>query len=207
VYWPELVAEWELDPHQAAELDSRESWRCAVCRATLRSQTLASAIKAALGSSLPLPVLGLRYPWLRVLQLNRPGSLRRWLRTFPRTVYGDYPAVDMQTLPYRADTFDLVLHSDTLEHVPDSAAGLRECHRVTRPRGYTCYTIPIVIGRRSRDRAGRPPSFHGSAGKREFLVHREYGDNFWQEPFDAGFTYVGIMADFYPASLALLCRK
>jgi SAM-dependent methyltransferase len=207
VYWPELVAEWELGPEQATHLDSRESWRCGACRATLRSQTLARAIQAAVGSRLPLPLLGLTRPWLRVLQCNHPGSLRRWLRTFPRTVYGDYPAVDMQAMPYPDDTFHLVLHSDTLEHVPDTRRALSECWRVTRPGGYTCYTIPVVVGRPSRSRHGLPASFHGSSGKYEYLVHTEYGDDFWHEPLEAGFSSAAIVADQYPASFALVCQK
>ncbi len=207
VYWPELIDEWEIDPEEVARLDSRESWRCGACRATLRSQTLATAIQRALGSRLPLPILGLLHPRLRLLQLNQPGSLRRWLRTFPRNVYGDYPAVDIQALPYGDDTFDLVVHSDTLEHVPDPLRGLKECYRVTRRGGHTCYTIPIVIGRASRSRRELPPSFHGSAGKYEYLVHTEYGDDFWREPFAAGFSSVTIVSDFYPASFAVICRK
>ena len=47
-------------------------------------------------------------------------------------------------------TYDLVVHSDTLEHVPDPVRALQECRRVLRPLGACCFTVPIVVGRLTR---------------------------------------------------------
>lgn len=87
----------------------------------------------------------------------------------------------MQALPLEADSFDLILHSDTLEHVPQPLLALAECQRVLRPGGTLCFTIPIIVGRLSRSRAGLPPSYHGGSttGAVDFMVHTEFGADAW----------------------------
>jgi len=47
-----------------------------------------------------------------------------------------------EALPYGADTFDLVLLHEVLEHVDDDAAALSEAHRVTRPGGHVVVFVP-----------------------------------------------------------------
>jgi SAM-dependent methyltransferase len=47
-------------------------------------------------------------------------------------------------LPFDRDTFDAVLSTQVLEHVPDPALALRECARVTRPGGSVLLTVPGV---------------------------------------------------------------
>ena len=41
-------------------------------------------------------------------------------------------------------SFDLVLTSETLEHVPDLAAASREIRRVLVPGGRHIFTIPLL---------------------------------------------------------------
>ena len=47
-----------------------------------------------------------------------------------------------EALPYEADTFDMVLLHEVLEHVDDDAAAVREAHRVTRPGGRIVVFVP-----------------------------------------------------------------
>src|SRR3954453_16263482 len=53
-YWPELIDAWHLSSLEALRLAARESVRCRTCRATLRSMTMAQALRATYGSRLPL---------------------------------------------------------------------------------------------------------------------------------------------------------
>lgn len=53
-------------------------------------------------------------------------------------------AADAETLPLAAESFDLVLCFETLEHLPDPGATLREIHRVLRPRGVLVLSTPYV---------------------------------------------------------------
>ena len=47
-----------------------------------------------------------------------------------------------RTLPFSDGAFGAVVASSVLEYVPDPAAVLRECARVTRPGGAILYTVP-----------------------------------------------------------------
>ena len=87
-------------------------------------------------------------------------------------------------LSYSDATFDYVLTSDTLEHVPDFDIGLAEIRRVLKPLGRHIFTIPVLWDRPTRQRAALvdgkivhhlPPSYHGEAGAEEYLVFNEFG--------------------------------
>ena len=65
------------------------------------------------------------------------GNLTRFLEPLPGHVLTTFPAVDMRHLSHADDTFDLVIHSDTLEHVADPVQGLVERLRVLKP-GLRC---------------------------------------------------------------------
>jgi len=50
---------------------------------------------------------------------------------------------DMQRLTYADNSFDFVIHSDVLEHVPDYRTAVKECLRVLKPGGMLIYTAPF----------------------------------------------------------------
>lgn len=52
---------------------------------------------------------------------------------------------DAQNLPFADNSFDVVVSCETIEHVPDPWAALRETHRVTRPGGRLFLTTPNYL--------------------------------------------------------------
>jgi len=150
-----------------------------------------------------------RTRFLRLLELNEAARLSHWLSHLHRHTLACYPEVDMQALPYAEASWDVVLHSDVLEHVPDPLSGLRECHRVLAPGGVLLYTVPIVYGRMSRTRQHLSPSYHGISGQSQadMLVHTEYGADFWLQPIAAGFRKIGLFTLDGPEAVTVICQK
>jgi SAM-dependent methyltransferase len=64
--------------------------------------------------------------------------------TRPGEVVGDARSEDLTCLTYTDASFDLVLTSETLEHVPSLGAALGEIHRVLSPGGRHIFTIPVL---------------------------------------------------------------
>jgi len=208
ILWKQLIAEWQLSAAEVESIDRQQGTSCRSCGANLRSNALALAVMRHQGFA------GTFQEWvrasaaqsLRVLELNGAGNLTSFLRELPGHVETAYPETDMLAMRYPNQSFDLVLHSDTLEHVPNPVRGLRECRRILRPGGACCFTIPIVVGRQTRSRAGLRPSYHGGPDDRkdDYIVCTEYGGDAWRHVSEAGFTECRFVSAEYPAALALI---
>ena len=208
VLWPELIAEWELSPDEAAAVDLQQGYHCTTCGSNLRTMVLARAITRAFGGPEPFAAFVHTEPAraLRILEINEAGGLTQFLKDMPQHTLAEFPAVDMTALPYEDGAFDLVCHSDTLEHVPQPVDALRECRRVLAPGGVLAYTVPIIPHRPTRRRDLLEPSYHAGPAERlaEFLVHTEYGHDAWHQVIDAGFDECRIVSIAAPIAYALL---
>ena len=210
VLWPALIEQWELSPDEAAAIELQQGRHCTACRSSLRTMVLARAILRAFGAREPFAafVASDAAQNLRVLEINEAGELTQFLSLLPGHTLICHPRYDMTALPFEDHTYDLVCHSDTLEHVARPVDGLRECRRVLRPGGVLAFTVPIVPGRPTRRRDGLPPSYHTGpvANASDYLVHTEYGDDAWRQVVDAGFDECCITALAPPAAFALAAR-
>jgi ubiquinone/menaquinone biosynthesis C-methylase UbiE len=209
---PGLTRNWELEPEQADYISVQQGRACDSCGANLCSMTLAAALCREFrfpGVFRDLCALLSPLHDKSVLEINEAGTLTPHLGRLPGHRFAAYPGVDIQALAFDSGTFDLVVHSDTLEHVDDSGKGLSECFRVLKPRGVLAYTIPIVHERLTRRRDGMTDSFHGPADQSlaDYRVVTEYGADFYAEVFRAGFASVTLFGLEFPASIAILARK
>jgi len=206
VLWSALVQEWGLSEHEAQYIDRQQGLQCRACGSNLRTMALALAICRCYRHSGTFKqfVKQFKTRRLRVLEINEAGGLTQFLSKLPKHYIERYPQLDMMQMPYPDGSYDLVVHSDTLEHVQRPVAALAECYRVLAPGGYCVFTIPVIVGRMTRSRSGLPPSYHGSANERsaDFVVQTEYGCDAWKHLIVAGFQECRLITPEFPSALA-----
>jgi len=199
---PELVEGWRLDPRWQRMFERREGLTCRECGSVIRYQLLATVIMDELGAwdsgckTFSELTDSRHFKQLSVAEINGCGPLHDYMSRNPTLAYSEYgsrdpavPSEDLLDLSYRDGQFDLVVTSDTLEHVPDLGGALAEIERVLKPGGRHIFTVPVVWdGRKTRRRAvlenGRvvhllPPSYHGVWAEQnpDRLVFHEFGED------------------------------
>jgi hypothetical protein len=158
---------WGLTPRLAEALARRESCDCARCGGKLRARRLGEVLLRTypVGTP-PRPAVSVadwvRHPEiqaLRVAEINRIDGLHEAIGPLPRLMTSDFTpgadpgdvvegvrSEDLTRLTYDDEGLDLVLTSESLEHVPDLAAALREIRRVLVPGGRHLFTLPRLPG-------------------------------------------------------------
>jgi len=208
VLWPELVEEWAIGLEEVAYIDRQQGTKCLSCGTSLRGTALATAILRHLGQDSTLDQMVA--PQLKILDINGCDGVSNALRRLPGYDRHDHPEVDMHAMPFADAAYDLVIHSDTLEHVADPVLALRECLRVVSSHGAVIFTVPMIVGRLSRSRAGLKESYHGApsfADRKDFVVHTEFGADCWTYALRAGASSVTITTTEYPTAQALTMRR
>lgn len=234
---PELIETWGLTLEEVRLINRQQGQCCLICGSNLRSRTLARALNECfnwpgtlkdlvkqtnttkLSSKISewalnryfnqLGTLKADVSKVRLLEINEAGSLTPYLREFKQYEFVSYPHVDMQKMNLPSEFYDFVIHSDTLEHIPDPAAALQECRRILKPNGRMLMTIPIVPTRLTRRRDNMPLSYHGNpTEKREdYIVWTEYGADFYVDLISAGWRKISLYTLGTLDSLAVICTK
>jgi len=207
VLWEELVKDWQLSPYEIDYINRQQGLQCESCKNSLRTIALANAILRTYsfnGTLLEFVSSNLARN-IKILEINEAGFLSSILHEMPSHRLISFPEYDMTNLNIASGSFDLVIHSDTLEHVNNPLSGLSECKRILRNDGRCIFTVPVILGRLSRNRLGLKNSFHGSPKNNEddLLVYTEYGADVWQDVLEAGFSSVKFHCIEYPSGLAI----
>jgi SAM-dependent methyltransferase len=133
---------------------------------------------------------------LRVLHFAPEISLQRQLRKMQNLDYVsadlDSPRADVWfdicAIPYLADSFDVVLCSHVLEHVPDDRLAMRELCRVMKPGGWGIIQVPMD---RSREDTFEDWSVTSEADRERVFGQRDhvrvYGNDYYDRLREAGF--------------------
>ena len=161
---------WGLSPQLAEALARKESCDCTYCGAKLRCRRIAQVVLSLYPVGDPPVPADALVNWvedaeiqpLRIAEINRIDGLHGQLKRLPNFVTSDFhpgaapgavvngiPSEDLTRLTYPDRSFDLVLTSESLEHVPDLSAALHEIHRVLVPGGRHIFTIPLLPATKS----------------------------------------------------------
>jgi SAM-dependent methyltransferase len=159
---PRLAQLWGLSTRLTQAFTRKESLSCANCGAKLRARRMAATI---LGLYPTDPAVTSIAAWtrrpnsraLRVAEFNRIDGLHEAITALPNLAYSEFregalpgtvvdgiPAEDLTSLSFPSESFDLILTSETLEHVPDLSLALAEIWRVLVPGGIHVFTVPLL---------------------------------------------------------------
>lgn len=217
-----LAAEWRIDTTQKKVINCRESMNCLYCGCSLRLRLLARALQFTVDGGadggLEHSIQTGRYDNLAIAEINSCGVLHTILKRIPGLSYSEYasddPLIahqDLTALTYADESFDIVLTSDVLEHVPDPLAALKETYRVLRAGGVHIMTVPLLKDRKTITRTRLSDdggiehvldeSFHGS-GEKDYLVWSEFGGDFIDICREAGFEAYHLFDDATSTSVS-----
>ncbi len=164
---PRLAELWGVSPRLAEALARKESSDCSACGAKLRCRRIARVVLELYPVGTPPTPESSLARWvehpeaqaLRVAEINRIDGLHATLNRLAHFATSDYHpgaalgasidgvrSEDLTRLTYPDESFDLVLTSESLEHVPDLDAALGEVRRVLRPGGRHVFTVPVLPG-------------------------------------------------------------
>lgn len=211
-----LVQLGGLSRRQAVALAHKESDFCASCGAKLRARRIGSVLlelypaEGSRAASLRDWARDPSIQRLRIAEINGVDGLHEALRDLPNFAPSDYlpgerPGAvvggvrneDLGRLTYPDASLDLIITSETLEHVPDLEAALSEIRRVLAPGGRHVFTAPVAPcapktfpRARLRDDGQiehLTQPIHHPAGDSGYLVFTELGRDFPEILRAAGF--------------------
>lgn len=127
----------------------RENDRCPVCHGCDRTRLIMLYLEA---------VAGVGSGPCRVLHVAPDYGLFLWLMRQPGVDYTgadidpgryrhirNFHGADLTDTPFADNTFDIVICSHVLEHVPDDAGAFREISRILRPGGRALLLVPFAL--------------------------------------------------------------
>ncbi|PUA36320.1 glycosyl transferase family 2 [Paenibacillus elgii] len=90
----------------------------------------------------------------KLLHIAPEKNLRKWLKGQPNLSYicgdlmpqdAEMERVDLTAMPYADETFDAVICSHVLEHIPEDHKAMTEICRVLNPDGWSILQVPIAL--------------------------------------------------------------
>jgi SAM-dependent methyltransferase len=191
--------------------------RCPSCRCASRTRVLWKYLE----ETFPSP------RELRILHFAPELSLRDKLAAWGAASYKtcDLKAdnvdlnVDIQRMPFDDESFDLVVCSHVLEHVPDHLAAMRELRRVCSARGQVLIQVPLDRAVPTREDLTDLPSAERKRLFGEIDHLRYYGHDFEGLLASAGFEVTTfeparrvmivdrIEYGFHPEEVLFICRR
>ncbi len=193
----------------------REGYQCTTCKASLRYQGQAYALKRMFSSdeniSLSKLSLNEKFNHLKIYEPGVIGPFRELFSGFDNyqnSFYWDdvklgekkdgVECQSLESLTYKNESFDLVISSDIMEHVRHPWVAFAEILRVLKSGGYHIFSIPLHLPMRSvtkyrvdtsteEDKYIDEPHYHGNGIGGKSLVYTDFGADIVNKLVDLGY--------------------
>ncbi len=230
----DLAKDWQLSDKDRYAFNLREGETCCHCKSSRRarifSEALVSTVNLITDSNfiyLKDMVKSAKFKKLKIAEINSCANLHKYLKKSKNVFYSEYgssdpaiPSQDITKLSYDNNFFDLVLNTDTLEHIPDYKKALEEQFRVLKTGGYYVFTAPVLFDRKTKQRCSLengilkhtlPASYHGYYYRysEDRIVFWEFGADFVQT-LEEYFQKVDIFRPYgepHPSLCCFICKK
>src|SRR5215510_473907 len=165
---PQLQNAWGISTNLVEAFNRKESMFCSSCGASLRIRRVATVlirtffeISGTLCKSVGDLIQNEEFQALKIAEINACGALHSYIKDHPNLYYSEWAShakpgeerdgvrcEDLQCLTYPDNYFDIILTSETLEHVPDADRAWGEINRTLKNGGYHIFTIPVIPSQR-----------------------------------------------------------
>jgi O-antigen biosynthesis protein len=202
---PQLREAWGISDRLVEAFNRKESMFCGSCGSSLRVRRLAAVLVQTFAESGGLSCKSFaellenkEFRNLKIAEINACGGLHSYLKDHPNLSYSEWVCdatpgemrdgvrcEDLQCLTYPDNYFDIILTSETLEHVPDPGKAWQEISRTLKDGGYHIFTIPVLLSqpttvRRANFVNGKrenflAPAYHGAWGSENMFVYTDFG--------------------------------
>ena len=202
---PQLREAWGISERLVEAFNRKESMFCGSCGSSLRVRRLAAVLMQTFAERSGLSCKSFAellenkgFRDLKMAEINACGALHSYLKDHPNLSYSEWlphaepgevhdgvRCEDLQRLTYPDNYFDIILTSETLEHVPDPGKAWHEIFRTLKDGGYHIFTIPVLLSlptsvRRANLVDGKrenllAPAYHGAWGSENMFVYTDFG--------------------------------
>ena len=147
-YYTEMMEKHQSIYH-CLETLNEEEYSCPVCQSSDRDRFIVSFLER-----LQLPFAS-RTEKLKVLQFTPAESIENWLKE--RCPHIEYHSTDlyMESVTFRADiqnmntiadsSYDIIICSHVLDHVPDDKTAMKEIYRILKSNGICLFLVPVYL--------------------------------------------------------------
>ena len=234
----QLQKAWGISDNVVEAFNRKESMFCSSCGASLRIRRLAAVlIQTFAGASgifcqsFAELLQNEEFRRLRIAEINACGTLHEYLKDHPNLYYSEWiPTAkpgevhdgvrceDLQHCTYPDNYFDIILTSETLEHVPEPDKAWREIYRTLKVNGCHIFTIPVVPSQRVTMHRARilngirehltEPAYHSPWGREDLFVYTDFGMDVIENLNEIGLkTEVFYLSPEVDADVAMVFRS
>jgi SAM-dependent methyltransferase len=192
------ICERDSDHFGPYGLSPRADARCPVCGSLERHRMIWLFLKRKTDLFTKLPAKALHIAPERALEIKFRKVFGAGYLTADLLVGGVDLKMDICNIEFPDDTFDFILCSHVLEHVPDDRKAMREFRRVLSRRGVAILLVPIITDKTFEDPTIEDPKERLRLFGQEDHV-RSYGTDYMDRLIEAGFRVEKLSpADFLP---------